>query len=134
MGVHLDEQKGKGVRFPFLSVTSQYGGQRQQQLLQMTPSTSPRCFRLQLAWDYARRQSVALKTFHLASPYTLNDSHRRMLKQEVLSMDRVIPHPNVVELLEVVKVSSNEVRLVMEAAPAFQDNLMEIIAAAPTGR
>jgi len=130
MGPHLEDKK-KDVKLPALRATT---SQQRQQQQTMTRQPSPGNARLHLSWDYAGRQSVALKTFHLASPCTLNDPHRRVIKQEVICMDRVLPHPNVVKLLAVVKVSRNEVRLVMEAAAAFHDNLMEVITAAPGGR
>ncbi len=119
------------MKFPALPAAT---SQPRQQPQTMTPHPSPGSIRLQLSWDYALRQSVALKTFHLARASTLSDSGRRQLKQEVVCMDKVLPHPNVVKLLAVVKVSSTEVRLVMEAAAAFHDNLMEVIAAAPERR
>lgn len=91
--------------------------------------------RLELSWDYTRRQSVAVKTVYLPLPFhTLNDFGRQLLKQEVVCMDRVVPHPNVVELLAVVKISTSEVRLVMEAAAVSHDNLVEVIVASPQGR
>jgi len=131
MGLHRHDNK-QGVRLPALPAAGQVEQRQRQQ--GMTPRTSPGGIRLQLTWDSARCQSVAWKTFHLASPTTLNDPGRQLIKQEVICMDRVLPHPNVVDLLGVVKVSKREVRLVMEAAIVYQDNLMEMIAAAPEGR
>jgi len=134
MEPHLEEDKNKGVRLPVLlpATMRQVEENKLQQIV--TPQPSPGNIRLELLWDMARLQSVALKTFHLDSPSTLNDPNRRLLKQEVVCMDRVGHHPNVVELLAVEKVSTCEVRLVMEAAVAYQDNLMEMIAATPGRR
>lgn len=129
-------------RFPMLPTTTRQEVKQRQQQQMMTPRASSGSTRLELSWDYTRRQSVAVKIVHFPIPTTtalvfrtLNDFvGRRLLKQEVLCMVRVSPHPNVVELLAVEKISTSQVRLVMEYAAAVHDNLAEVIAASPEGR
>jgi len=121
----------KRERLPPLSATTGHVVQ----LLQTTTDAPPAGIQVQLVWSFARCRSVALKTFHAASPRTLNeDPCRRLIAYEVLCMDRIIPHPNVVRLLEVKKISPCEVYLVMEAAAASRGSLMKTIVAAPEGR
>lgn len=131
MGPNLGDKKC-GRLPPISNPTRQAEQSQQQQTKTLAP---PANIQVQLTWSLSGRRSVALKTFQTASPRTLDeDSYGQLVAYEVLAMDRVISHPNVVRLLEVKKVSPYTVYLVMEAAAASRGSLMELIVTAPQGR
>ena len=132
MRIHHGDESGdkRGVRFPPLSPTT---GRKQRP--QHKAQTHVVDIKMSLSWSHARRQSVAMKTYFSGSTHILDDDPiRRLVAYEVACMDRVIPHPNIVLLLEAMKTSRRQVCLVMEAAAASRDDLMATISAAPEGR
>ena len=96
---------------------------------------SPAKIRTQLRWDYSRHQSVAAKIFETvgSTPFD-KDLASRLVAFEVASMDRIIPHPNVVRLLEVSRASPSGACLVMEADAIARSDLMHTIASSYGGR
>lgn len=96
---------------------------------------SPGNIRMRLRWDRSRNQRVAVKTIKCtgSSPFA-EDLVSRLVAFEVAAMDRIIPHPNVVRLLEVPQASPAGACLVMEADALSRGDLMQTINAAPKGR
>lgn len=89
---------------------------------------------LKLGWDLVDRKSVTLKTFR-TDPFTFEDHPcHQLVEYEIKSMDRTSSHHNIVRLNDVVVKSPSHFCLVMEAAAASQEGLMETITAAPQGR
>ena len=96
---------------------------------------SPANIRTQLCWDYSRHQSVAAKIFETVGSTPFDEElASRLVAFEVAAMDRIIPHPNVVRLLEVSRASPSGACLVMEADAIARSDLMHTIASSYGGR
>lgn len=130
-GESLDKRHIRSNKVAAPAINTRQHSQDQQTKIHASPIN----IRTQLHWDYSRHQSVAVKTVETAgsAPFE-EDLVRRLVAYEVASMDRTIPHPNVVRLLEVSRASPSGASLVMEADAVCLGDLMQTISSAPEGR